>query len=186
MPPEPRDDRLAERAVGRRAIASRIFDAPLLRAWLQSVCVVQHARLGQLLVIVALAAGSALRRQPPTSKRGEVHCRGRRSAGGGLTTKIRPVTDARGLPIRFALTPKQLMTSRTAAELLGHRTQGATCSPTRHMTRAGSGIISSDKASPCSTASVIASSGTSIGARRNVTRFNKDVARRYSNLATRY
>jgi len=43
---------------------------------------------------------------------------------GGLTTKIHAVTDARGLPIRFALTPGQAHDGQTAAELLGHLAEG--------------------------------------------------------------
>jgi transposase len=43
---------------------------------------------------------------------------------GGLTTKIHAVTDARGLPIRFALTPGQVHDGQMAAGLLGPLAQG--------------------------------------------------------------
>jgi len=43
---------------------------------------------------------------------------------GGLTTKIHAVTDARGLPIRFALTPGQAHDGQTAAQLLAHLPHG--------------------------------------------------------------
>jgi transposase len=43
---------------------------------------------------------------------------------GGLTTKIHAVTDARGLPIRFALTPGQVHDGQMAAELLGPLAEG--------------------------------------------------------------
>jgi transposase len=43
---------------------------------------------------------------------------------GGLTTKIHAVTDGRGLPIRFALTPGQAHDAQCAADLLGRLAEG--------------------------------------------------------------
>ena len=43
---------------------------------------------------------------------------------GGLTTKINAVVDARGRPIRFALTPGQTHDSQAASELLARLPEG--------------------------------------------------------------
>ena len=43
---------------------------------------------------------------------------------GGLTTKINAVVDARGRPIRFALTPGQTHDSQAAGDLLGSLAEG--------------------------------------------------------------